>query len=327
MDARRSFPRPADFGGRCLIGECTFDAELLMPTTRYFGLAKVGSYLYGTWRDSDGNLLRALRGVTSAESTMRSVFVAGPGSQLQRDEGAVDALWSGSTVIECDGERVCFRSVGADATPFEFVHRPDSCSWTDGEVLSVSGTMLGPGIQWYNTWPEGACFSATGKYRSRGTVLGRRVEGFVGHEIHYFSPGSDWMDSPFGRGREICWQQLANEYDDGTTIQATFAYGADGWGFAMLHDEQGTFYATTDVTAEATVRENGYPETIRYRFLDQSWTWRIDPQGERAMLFPGPMRGADGTCQRDGDDRAVRYSMGNSDWWTDGRADRIIRRQ
>src|SRR5947208_2547120 len=83
-----------------------------------------------------------------------------------------------------------------------------------------------------------------------GTLLGRPVEGFVGHEIHYFSVGADWMNSPFGRGREICWQQLANEYADGTTIQATFAYGADGWGFAMLHDEQGEFHATTQVTAE-----------------------------------------------------------------------------
>lgn len=331
MDARHSLPKPADFGGRCLIGECSFDAELLVPTTTYFGLAKVGSYLYGTWRDPDGNLLRALRGVSTDdstdESTMRSVFVAAPGGQLERDEGATEALWSGSTAIERDGNCASFRSVASNSAPrFEFLHSPEGCSWTDGEVLSVSGTTLGPGIQWYSTWPDGACFSATGKYRSRGTVLGRPVEGFVGHEIHYFSPGTDWMDSPFGRGREICWQQVANEYDDGTAIQATFAYGAEGWGFAMLHDEQGTFHATTDVTAEATVRENGYPETIRYRFLDQSWTWRIDPQGERAMLFPGPMRGADGTCRRDGDDRAVRYSMGNSDWWTDGRADHIIRR-
>jgi hypothetical protein len=37
------------------------------------------------------------------------------------------------------------------------------------------------------------------------------------------------------------------------------------------------------------------------------------------------MLGADGTCRRDGDLRPIRFSMGNSDWWTDGRADGIIR--
>ena len=317
---------PGDFGGLCLIGDCAFGAELLMPTTTYFGIPKSASYLYGTWRDPDGNLLRALRGVDATESAMMSLFVSEPGGQLERDEETTAALWSGASVIERAGDSVTFRSVDTEpARGFEFVHTDGGCTWTDGEALSVVGTSLGPAIQWYSTWSGGACFSATGKYRSRGTLLGRPVEGFVGHEIHYFPVGAHWMNSPFGEGREICWQQVANEYTDGTTIQATFAYGNDGWGFALLHDEQGEFHATTDVTAEATVRDNGYPETITYHFLDQSWTWRIDPQGERARLFPGPMRGADGTCTRDGDDREVRYSMGNSDWWTDGRADRIIR--
>ncbi len=58
--------------------------------------------------------------------------------------------------------------------------------------------------------------------------------------------------------------------------------------------------------------------------LDQSWTWRIDPQGERPILMSGIPIGADGTCQRDGDSRAVRFSLGNSDWWTDDRARPII---
>jgi hypothetical protein len=317
---------PGDFGGRCLVGECRFDAELLLPGSSYFGLEKSASYLYGTWCDREGTLYRALRGVHAHDSSMRILFVAPPDGQLERNDPASDALWGGATEISHDGPRVSFRSVEPGSrTAFEFVHRADGCSWTDGDAIAITGAALGPGVQWYNGWPGGACFSATGKYRSRGTILGRDVEGFVGHEIHYFSPGADWMNSPYGRGREICWQQVANEYADGTMIQATFAYGADGWGFAMLHDEAGTFFATTEVTAEATVRENGYPETIRYRFLDQSWTWRIGPQGERAMLSPGPMRGADGTCRRDGDDRPVRYSMGNSDWWTDGRADPILR--
>lgn len=33
-------------------------------------------------------------------------------------------------------------------------------------------------------------------------------------------------------------------------IQTTFAYGAHGWGFAMVHDERGVFISTTEVRAE-----------------------------------------------------------------------------
>ena len=317
-------PPPADFGGPCLIGECRVEPELMLPTTRYFGLVKAGSYLYGTLRDPGGNLLRMLRGVESHDSTMRSLFAAEPGKQLASHPRA-EEMWLGPTSITREADNVVFQSVGApEQGGFTFVSTSTGIRWDDATVLSVEGEAVGPAIQWFNTWAGGACFSATAKYRVRGTFLGRAVEGFAGHEIHYFPAGLGWLDGPYGSGREICWQQVANEYEDGTLIQGTFAYGQDGWGFAMLHDEDGRFVATTDVRAEATVRPNGYPETIRYEFSGQSWTWRIDAQGERPMVTELPLRGADGTCRRDGDSRAVRYSMGNSDWWTDGRADPIV---
>ena len=325
-DITRTVPGPADFGGQCLAGECVFDAALLMPSSSYLGLPKAASYLYGTWRDREGNLLRALRGVDADSSTFRYVFVSEPNGQLERHAPADRELWSGPVTIAQSGHVVTFASTGPNTTSkFEFRHEPEGCAWSDGEFLSVSGQSVGPGLQWFNPWPGGGCFSVTGKYRTSGTFLGRPVQGFVGHEIHYFPRGVSWMESPYGQGREICWQQIANEYDDGSMIQATFAYGADGWGFAMLHDESGTFHCTTEVHVEATVRPSTYPETITYRFLDQSWTWRIDPQGERATTIAGAPLGADGTCQRDGDRRAIRYSMGNSDWWTDGRASGIVR--
>ncbi len=315
---------PADFGGQCLAGACVFDASLLLPSSSFLGLPKAASYLYGTWRDDEGNLLRALRGVRSDSSTFRFLFVSRPGHQIERHEAADRDLFAGPIAIEESGSAVTFSSAGtSSAAEFDYRHEVDRCSWSEGAFLDVSGSLIGPGLQWFNPWPGGGCFSVSAKYRTSGTLLGRRVEGFVGHEIHYFPPGISWMESPYGQGREICWQQIANEYEDGSIIQATFACGNDGWGFAMLHDEAGVFHCTTDVEAEATVRASTYPETIRYRFLDQSWTWRMDPQGERAATIPGAPLGADGTCTRDGDPRSVRYSMGNSDWWTDGRAARI----
>ena len=317
---------PADFGGSCLIGECDFAAELLLPQTTYLGLQKAGSYLYGTLRDEDGNLLRMLRAVDAAQSTLRSLYVAEAGGQLQRHSKS-EEMWCGPTVIALDGNAVEFSAMFPEAKEtFRFIHNPGACTWDEPGVLAVTGVMVGPAVQWFNTWRGGGCLSATAKYRASGIFLDRPVQGFVGHEIHYLTPGFTWLTAPYGRGREICWQQIANEYIDGSTVQATFAYGADGWGFAMLHDERGYFTSTTEIRAEATVRPNGYPETVRYFFADQSWTWRIDPQGERPSIDGISMLGADGICSRDGDSRGVRFAMGNSDWWTDGRAERIILR-
>jgi hypothetical protein len=265
-----------------------------------------------------------LRGIAAETSTMRSLFVAEPGCQLERHVRS-EEMWRGATSIAAEGQTVVFTSIGADDRQgFRFTQTPGACAWDDAAVLSVAGRASGPAVQWFNTWDGGACFTATAKYRVRGSFLGRTVEGFVGHEIHYLPSGVSWLDAPYGQGREICWQQVANEYDDGSTVQATFAHGADGWGFAMLHDERGAFTATTEVRVRARQLANGYPESIRYEFGDQSWTWSIDPQGQRPSIAAVPMLGADGTCVRDGDQRRVRYSMGNSDWWTDGRANHIL---
>lgn len=177
------------------------------------------------------------------------------------------------TSITQDGDVVVYSSVGDDdGQRFRFVHGPGSCAWEDADVLAVEGNVVGPAIQWFHTWAGGACFSTTAKYRVSGTFLGRPVQGFAGHEIHHFPADFNWLSAPYGRGREICWQQVANEYDDGSMIQAPFAYGADGWGSAMVDDERGAFISTTEVRAEATVRKSGYPQCIRYEFCDQSWT-------------------------------------------------------
>lgn len=262
MDTQ-SLPTAGDFGGQCLIGECGFDAELLLPSSTYHGLQKFGSFIFGSWRDGDGNLRRAIRAVFAESSPVRHLFTAARGRQLQCVERAERQLWAGATVVQRAGSSVSFHSKGARSCEgFTFEHQADSCRWADGDLLDVTGRVVGPAVQWFNTWAGGACLAVTAKYRTSGTFLGEPVQGFVGHEIHYFPPGANWIASPYGQGREFCWQHVANEYDDGTLVQASFAYGAGGWGFAMVHDETGAFHATTDVQARATVRANGFPETV-----------------------------------------------------------------
>ena len=307
-----------DFGGRCLVGQCAPEPELLLPSSSVFGIPKSASYLYGTWHDADGVMYRALRGVTADASDFAFLFSAVRGSQLERLDVP---LFSGPVDISRDGESVAFQGAD-DSGPerFGFTHHPESCHWSDGTELDVHGRLLGPGMQWYHPWPEGGgCYTATIKYASEGTFLGREVIGFLGHEIHYMPPGRTWFNTRYGQGMEICWQQIANEYDDGTFVHATFAYGTEGWGFAMVHDESGRFHATTDVEIAAVVRDNGYPERITYSFSGQRWVWTIDPGGERARTIDGAPLGADGTCRREGDTREIVRSMGNSDWWADGR--------
>jgi hypothetical protein len=310
--------RWADFGGTCLLGEFHPDADLLMPTSTAFGIPKSASYLYGTWRDDDDVMYRALRGVGASTSDFAFSFSSEGNRQLERLDVP---MFLGSTVIRREADAVTFTTDDATREPeFRFRHEPDHVAWTEKDVFDLDGRLLGPGLQWYHPWPEGGgCYTATMKYASEGTFLGRRVTGFLGHEIHYMPIGSTWFNTRYGLGMEICWQQIANEYDDGSFVQATFAYGTEGWGFAMLHDEDGAFHATTAVEIDAVVRANGYPQQVDYYFADEHWVWTIDPCGERARTIDRAPLGADGTCRKAGDTRAIVRSMGNSDWWADGR--------
>lgn len=314
---RSTAKRWADFGGSCLIGQFTPDAELLLPTSTAFGIPKSASYLYGTWRDADGIMYRALRGVDATSSEFANLFSAEGEIQIARLDVE---LFRGPVTITRHTDDVLFMALDADATGFEFRHTASGCSWTDSGQMEMSGGLLGPGFQWYHPWRDGGgCYTASIKYASEGTFQGRPVTGFIGHEIHYMPEGRNWFNTPYGQYMEICWQQIANEYDDGTFVHATFAYGVEGWGFAMIHDEQGQFWATTEVEIDAAVRPNGYPERITYTLPTGRWIWTIDRFGERAKTFEGAPLGADGTCVREGETRKVIRSMGNSDWWTDGR--------
>ena len=108
-------------------------------------------------------------------------------------------------------------------------------------------------------------------------------------------------------------------------VDASMAIGLDGWGFALVTDEKGQFFATTDLEVFADVRPNGYPERILYRFLGQEWDWKITPHGERPEVMPGGMGplGAEGIFSRVGEKRKVVASMGTIDWWKDGREETV----
>jgi hypothetical protein len=310
--------RWGEFGGACLLGEFEPDADLLLPGSSVLGLPKVASYLYGTWRNAEGLMYRALRGVESTKSDFAFLFATTGAGQLSQ---LATTLHQGPITIDREGEQVSFRAPpGAPGTAFSFTQGSEGCRWEEGDNLAMDGSALGPGMQWFNPWREGGgCFTATLKFASQGTFLEEPLVGFIGHEIHYMPAGRNWFNTRYGQGMEICWQQIANEYEDGTFVQATFGYGTEGWRFAMIHDELGGFRATTDVQIDADVRPNGYPERITYTLPSERWTWTIDLHGERAKTIDGAPLGADGTCRREGDNRTIVRSLGNSDWWDDGR--------
>jgi hypothetical protein len=319
-------PMWGDFGGRCLAGACHMSSELFLPGARPFGLTHAGSYLLGTWRTGDGEIHRFLRALGDYNAPVPcSVFSTKGGKRLARAPDDEAATYAGGVTTRLDGGQVVFRPVGRGG--FRHSIGEEGAAWEEGALLSAKGSLIATPTQWYNPWRGGGgAYALTAKFRGKALIGGEAADGFFAHETHFFPPGLNFMNSPFGwGGREIHWGHMATAFEDGTVVDASLAFGADGWAFALLTDENGVFHSTTEVEYSADVRPNGYPERIVYRFLGQEWIWRIDPKGERADVQSNGMIGAEGVLKREGETRRVVAAMGTIDWWRDGRAAAVPR--
>src|SRR5690554_241155 len=164
---------------------------------------------------------RALRGVEATHTQFAFVF-SNEGRPMLERLPASAALYRGASAIRAVGDTVTFAPPDDAREAFSYHHAAAACAWSEPGVFDVDGDLLGPGVQWFHPWCEGGgCLTATLKYSSTGTFLGRPVTGFVAHEIHYLPPGVTWTTSRYGQGMEICWQHMANEYDDGTFTSGT----------------------------------------------------------------------------------------------------------
>lgn len=322
-----SLLRWGDFGGRCLASACTPNADLFMPDGSALGLVKSASYLLGTWRTADGEINRFLRGIQPYQSAGGCyVFSTRGATHLVRQDVEEARTYRGGVATQCDDDAVMFAPPGGEG----FRHWIDGerAEWDEPGLLSVKGVRSAIATQWYNPWRDGGGgLCVTTKFRAQGTVLGQRADGFFAHEVHYFPRERDFFNSPYGfGGREIHWGHMATAFADGQSIDASFAIGPDGWGFAMLQDESGQLHVSTDVAVEAEVRDSGVPERIHYKFHGQHWIWQIEPKGERAATRAAGIIGAEGVLRRAGDTRPAIAAMGTIDWWLDGRAAAVTKR-
>ena len=312
-------PLWGDFGGQCLAGSCEVTPDLFLPGATAMGLPKSASYLLGSWQTEDGESHRFLRGIGAYKTLpLFSIFsTRGTGKLARLPEEEARGYAGGLDTRIIDGAAHHAAPTGG---PFSHIAGRSGASWREEGLLDVAGELIAVPTQWYNPWRVGGAYAVTTKYRARGTVFGVKADGFFAHETHFMPAGLDFMNSPFGfGGREVHWGHMASAFEDGTTVDASLAIGADGWGFALLTDERGNRFETTKIEVRADVRPNGYPERILYCFLGQEWIWEIAPGGERPHLSPVAPIGAEGLFRRVGDTRAIVASMGTIDWWKDGR--------
>ena len=317
-----------NFGHQCVVGAYEPNLEDSWNEKTYFGLALSGNYIYGSFRDEDGNIYAAIR--KSGEESSRGLFIQTTlgGGHLELHEDSWKSFRGGPIEYTLNDKEIVSESrKGLPGEPFGYRQRVDGGEWDEGELLNLSGPTIGPGLHWYDPTRDAGGMYACTMVRASGTILGRRVEGFYGYDQLYLPPGQTWNMGPYFNRIHVAWHAIMNEYDDGTFEVGQIGYGAEDWGFAMLVSQDGAVVMTTDVQAEISLDENSFAERVLYKFGGIEWEWKADPQGQMKMLGAGSgagvggrfYRGCDGQSKRVGEKRGIKTWSGWMETYNDAR--------
>ncbi len=313
---KASTPRRGDFGWQALASAFEPTLEDMMSNRAYFGMPPEALYLWGTFRDQDGEIYTPMRRIPAglpgdAKDTRRRFY-------LLSTSGHQDGLHMhpiGRSSVPNDGcrktleaDRIHWRSDPAmQGNPFHVTWTPEDCSWTEAQAMEVKGQLLKPGMHWYLPGRDAGMYYVANIFEMEGAILGKPVRGLIGFDPIYMYEGGEiykTKDALVQEQLELFWYTWATRYKDGTVDAGHFTLGHDHFGFAILTDEKGQVRFTYDVTGEVNFGQNGYwQEGIRYRAFSEEWEFVPDPKGRLVGLGTLKNPQVDGRWRRVGDER------------------------
>ena len=308
--------RRGNFGYRTVVSTFEPRPADLMPDATYFGLVLLANYHYSTFWDADGNVVAPMRKFHTEMSSGLSLqtnagrdHLAVDFDALARSQRGVGLRWA------LDGDDVTIRAARTPfSEPIDVRITERTIEWSEGDLLSLIGELLGDGVQWYAPMRDerGGTYYATQVYRAEGVVQGREVTGFMGVDSLYGPPGQVYQTSWLFNGVEMAWGYFANTYDDGAFECGHLAFGADHWGFAAIQDQDGEVAFVSDVDCDIELGPTKYVERATYDVRGEPWVFSAIERGEMRDLArqrDDRYHAVAGVVRRAGDSRTPSLSM------------------
>lgn len=194
--------------------------------------------------------------------------------------------------------------------------------WSEGDLLEVTGTLQGPGFQFYAPARTEPLFYTTQIYWVTGTVLGKPVDGFIGLDQGYFQSGKEWKEYRYFEELELSWEVFGNRFTDDTVEYGVIVKGRQGWSGAATFDCGALVAKTDNVGAQYRLDAEGFIETAHFDIGDEQYVFTGSERGR--MRHFGEARWAGytsqaGTTRRVGDKR----TLANGFTWVEFFPDRI----
>jgi hypothetical protein len=335
----KSLPDMTDFNHRVLLSPMRFSLDRFMLTQDFEGLSLSNAFLYGTLWDKEGNLYVIVRciGPHMTDGFVINYNENGVGP-MKLEMSSLPKTFRGHVLYEKSADSVRWYSADyalLGKSTFEYTQKESGATWREADVMSLTGKLCHPNLQWWDPSPRGASAYCTHMHRCSGTLFGKAVEGWYGNDLMFFQSGVSYPYSPLAAGGvEYTWVTIGTEYDDGSWEIGYIAKGAENWSFAIIIDDKGQMSYSTTVHSTMTRSADGYPDHMTFTWFDaatgrrEDWDWQTYPNstGKVAGTFKllptyNKFLSGEGLLRRVGDPRKIRYQIG----WTDFHAgDRIL---
>ena len=313
-------PATGRFDHQSIVGTYQPSMATLNPSELRAGLGVQATYLYGGWREADGTLHifeRKFVGPMTAGLWLMKVGEEGmkidPGSirtargETKRTLGEDEMIWRGQMMENQVGEHG-----GEEGLVLRLTE--DSLDWTEGDLLRLEGSLVGPGLQVFAPDPTEAVFYQSQLYKVSGRVLGADVEGFVFVDHSAWPHGTDWKEYRVFNHLQLGWVAFANEFDDGSIEWGHLCVGADRFSFTMTADADGaTALHTTEVTGGFDLADDEYAEHGIWLAGDDRWTFELEPSGRLREFTEarwGGYRAQAGYIAREDEQRSLKLGIG-----------------
>lgn len=294
----------------------------MLSTRGYFGLDLNLYAIYGNLKTDDGQMYEVLRnfnpdlGNKNGEKAYMGLTIQSTevdGQNLIFDQNLIkgSASAEGAVGVKEGNEAVWRKADGVEGNDFEMRVSEDHYSWNEGNLFSIDGPLLGPGLHWYLPARDGGIYYVSHMFSVSGTFNGHKATGFIAFDQIYLQPGATlYVDDPMMKNfGHLVWYTWGNTYKDGSYEAGHFIMGHDRLGFAVITDGKNV-RATQDISGKViphSLDDSPFSAGIELTIDGQKWHFTPDPRGKMPTMLqkypPTPQQ--EGVWQREGETREL----------------------
>ena len=154
--------------------------------------------------------------------------------------------------------------------------------WNDGTELSITGDLIGPGLQFFTPDEDDPLLYNSRLFRATGTIRGIPVTGLVFHDSMHSKPGKQFIRGPVITKLEAAWVAFATEFEDGEVHSGHLIHGTEGFNFMIIHRTDGPSLIARDIVVEAELdgqpmSDSTFPAKVSYTGGGETWVWEALP--------------------------------------------------